>query len=121
MAEFGIDEHFNPIEETSYLYHHRAFYNPNLKVNIFASWVCCNLVPLDMIPKRFAAADQALRATGGEVFSAVSHEQYEFPYYHNYLPDGMERLECATKCMVESGCTPVFFSEGLLGNPSWDK
>ena len=51
----------------------------------------------------------------------MSHEQYEFPYYHNYLPDGMARLECAAKLMAESGCKPVFFSEGLLGNTSWEK
>jgi len=119
--EYGIDEHFNAIEENSYLAKHRVFYNPNLGVFFFVNWTCCNLYPLDVLPERFAAADAAARAAGSEVFSAVSHEQYEFPYYHNYLPDGMERLECAAKLMVESGCRPVFFSEGLLGNRSWDK
>jgi len=118
---FGFDEHFNAIEENSYLGNHRVYYNPYLGVFFFAGWTCCNLVPLDLLPQRFAAADAAARAVGGEAFSAVSHEQYEFPYYHNYLPDGMARIECAVRVMVESGCTPVFFSEGLLGNRSWDK
>ena len=118
---FGFDDHFNAIEETSYLGRHRAFYNPNLGVFFFAGWGCLNLMPLDIIPARFAAADKASAEVGGEAFSIVTHEQYEFPYYHNYLPDGMERIACAARVMVESGCKPVFFSEGLLGNKSWDK
>ena len=118
---FGFDDHFNAIEENSYLGNHRVFYNPYIGVFFFCNWCCANLVPLDQLPQRFAAADAAAKSCGSEVFSAVSHEQYEFPYYHNYLPDGMARLECAAKLMAESGCTPVFFSEGLLGNKSWDK
>ena len=118
---FGFDDHFNAIEENSYLGNHRVFFNPYLGVFFFCNWCCANLVPLDQLPERFAKADAAANSCGSEVFSAVSHEQYEFPYYHNYLPDGMARLECAAKLMAESGCTPVFFSEGLLGNKSWDK
>ena len=30
--EFGLDEHFNAIEEKSYLNNHRAYYNPYLDV-----------------------------------------------------------------------------------------
>ena len=66
----------------------------------------------------FAAAAKS----GVEFFNCASHEQYTFPYYPNYIPDHMARLEEAARCMVEDGnCKPCFFSEGILGNTAWDK
>ena len=78
-------------------------------------------MPIDQIPGRFAEAFKAAESSGNELFSGASHEQYTFPYYHNYIPDHMQRIECAAKCLVEGGCTPVFYSEGFMGNPSWGK
>ena len=62
-----------------------------------------------------------LFCVGNEIFNAASHEQYTFPYYSNYLPDHMQRIEEAMRCLVEGGCTPVFFNDGLLGNTAWEK
>ncbi|MBQ6352433.1 MAG: hypothetical protein IJJ28_04115, partial [Lentisphaeria bacterium] len=121
VMEFGLDEHFNAIEEKSYLNNHRAYYNPYLDVVFYWGYCCCNLVPIDQIPGRFAEAFKAAESSGNELFSGASHEQYTFPYYHNYIPDHMQRIECAAKCLVEGGCTPVFYSEGFMGNPSWGK
>jgi hypothetical protein len=33
----------------------------------------------------------------------------------------MQRISKAAETMVELGCKPVFFAEGLLGNKSWNK
>ncbi len=117
---FGFDEHFNVIEESSYLSNHRALYNPHLGVVFNLGYCCCNLVPIELIPKRFADAFEAAKKSGNELFGAASHEQYSFPYYHNYIPDHMERIECAIRCLVEGGCTPVFYSDGFMGNMSWE-
>ena len=57
---------------------------------------------------------------GVEAFCNASHEQYTFPYYPNYLPDHMERLELISRLMHEYGCKPVFYPEGILGNTAWD-
>ena len=118
---FGFDEHFNAMEENSYLANHRAYYNPYLGVVFYWGYCCCNLVPIEQIPPRFAEAFKAAEKSGNELFSGASHEQYTFPYYHNYIPDHMARIECAAKCLVEGGCTPVFYSEGFMGNMSWGK
>jgi len=118
---FGFDEHFNAIEENSYIENHRAYYNPYLDVVFYRGYCCCNLVPIKMIPERYEKAFEAAKVSGNELFSGASHEQYTFPYYHNYIPDHMERIECAAKCMVEGGCTPIFYSEGFMGNMSWEK
>ncbi|NMA21479.1 MAG: hypothetical protein GX927_12960 [Lentisphaerae bacterium] len=119
-AAFGA-EYFHRPEEDSYLLRERKYYNFELGVFIARGAICCNLVPLEETPARlknyFALADE----TGNEVFGAASHEQYSFPYYNNYLPDHLDRIELTVKMLVEYGCKPVFFSQGLMGNLAWDK
>ncbi|MBR2374089.1 MAG: hypothetical protein IKA87_07650, partial [Lentisphaeria bacterium] len=100
---------------------HRTMYNPHLDITFFRGNCCCNLVPLDVIPERLNKAVASAAAVGSEVFNVGSHEQYTFPYYHNYIPDHMERISKAAETMVGLGCKPVFFAKGLLGNESWEK
>lgn len=47
-----------------------------------------------------------------------THEQYFWPFYHNHIPDHAERLDRAIRWVTERGYEPVFFHEGLLGNPA---
>ena len=121
MFGFGFDEHFNRIDEVSFAANHRAYYDPNLGVVFTRGCCCCNLVPIEKIPGRYAQAFAEAEISGNEFFAGGSHEQYTFPYYHNYIPDHMQRIECAAKCLYEGGCTPVFYSEGFMGNMSWGK
>ena len=118
---FGFEEHFAVAEESSYIELHRTYYNPHLDMTFFRGNCCCNLVPLDVIPDRLNKAVRDAAAVGSEVFNVGSHEQYTFPYYHNYIPDHMERIAKAAEIMVKNDCTPVFFAEGFLGNKVWDK
>ena len=53
------------------------------------------------------------------LLSLETHEQYSFPYYFNYLPDHLDRIEAAVRRATELGFKPVFFAEGLLGNTAW--
>jgi hypothetical protein len=73
-----------------------------------------------VIPARLNNAVEKAASVGSEVFNVGSHEQYTFPYYHNYIPDHMQRISKAAETMVELGCKPVFFAEGLLGNKAWN-
>ena len=118
---FGFEEHYNVIEESSYMDQHLVMYNPHLDMTFFRCNCCCNLVPLDVIPGRLNKALADSETAGNEVFCLASHEQYTFPYYHNYIPDHMERLAKSIEVMVEAGCKPVFFSDGFLGNEVWGK
>ncbi len=115
---FGA-EYFSRPEEDSYLRQERKYYNFELGLFIARGCVCCNLVPNDHISARLQHCFDQAELSGNEVFGAASHEQYSFPYYTNYLPDHLDRLETAIRTLVEYGCTPVFFSEGLLGNSAW--
>ena len=109
-------------EERDYLNHHRCYYDPLLKLFFFASsGVCCNLIPLDQVRNRLNVAFNEADKSGAEVLIAASHEQYTFPYYSNYLPDHMQRIERAAQVMDEYGSKAIFINEGLMGNTAWDK
>jgi hypothetical protein len=114
----GMAMHYGMQEEKDFMDKNIVYYDPQLGVSFFHNTVCCNLVPLAEIPKKYAVAIQRNEERGTEILGAVSHEQYSFPYYDNYLPDHLKRLETATRCLVEAGYQPVFFSQGFLGNPN---
>lgn len=117
----GIRMHYEIPEESSYLNNHRSYYDPSIDMIFFGSSYCCNLVPLEEIPKLYAALFENAREFGFETFGGASHEQYTFPYYANYIPDHLKRIETSVRCMVEDGCKPVFFNDGILGNTAWEK
>ena len=114
----GMAMHYGMQEEKDFMDKNIVYYDPQLGVSFFHNTVCCNLVPLAEIPKKYAVAIQRNEERGTEILGVASHEQYSFPYYDNYLPDHLNRLETATRCLVEAGYQPVFFSQGFLGNPN---
>lgn len=119
VAAFGSEYFFRP-EEDSYLLQERKYYNFELGIFIARGCVCCNLVPLAETPGRLQQFFTMAEGNGNHIFGAASHEQYSFPYYANYLPDHLDRIELAVRQLTEYGCRPVFFSQGLLGNPIWE-
>ena len=116
---FGAD-YFHRPEEDSYLLRERKYYNFELGCFIARGMICCNLVALADTAARVQNHFDLARETGNEVFGAASHEQYSFPYYVNYLPDHMDRIELVARMLHEADCKAVFFSEGLLGNSAWE-
>jgi hypothetical protein len=74
--------------------------------------ICNSTKVADTVPRLSAAA--ALPDTA-EVMDLFTHEQYFWPFYHNYVPDHFERLEAAIRFVTEAGYEPVFFHEGFLG------
>jgi len=75
----------------------------------------CNLTPVEQIvPKLEAAAANPCRA---EIMDILTHEQYFWPFYENYIPDHFQRVEAAVGWLRAHGYRPVFFHEGLLGEP----
>ena len=116
----GLQMHFGHQEESDYLKHHAAYYDPSLDLIFFFGGICCNLVPLAEIPGRFEAMLRNAEQYGIDTLKFASHEQYTFPNYPNYLPDHMERIALTARLFKENGFSPVFFNEGLLGNTAWE-
>ena len=117
----GLGLHYGFGEETSYFNKHRSYYDPLLKLYFYINGVCCNLMPIETIPGKIADILSVADEYCAETFGIVTHEQYTFPYYPNYLPDHMERMDLAARLYTEAGCRPVFFNEGILGNTAWGK
>ena len=115
----GLKMHYGFEEETDYLERYHAYYDPSLDFIFYRGTICCNLVPLAEIPKRFASILKEADTLGTEALNFASHEQYTFPSYPNYLPDHMERIALTARLFAENGFEPVFFNDGLLGNTAW--
>ena len=56
-----------------------------------------------------------------DVLSLMSHEQYSYPDYFNYIPDHLDRVEEACRLATLYGYAPGWFSEGIWGNTAWDE
>ena len=118
----GLKMHYERPEELDYLKQYSAYYDPSLElIFIYGCGICCNLVPLAEIPKRFEAALRTAERNGIETLKFASHEQYTFPSYPNYLPDHMERIALTARLFAENGFEPVYFNDGLLGNTAWER
>jgi hypothetical protein len=77
--------------------------------------IVCNSTPVDRVaPTLDPLAREADRR---ETVNLLTHEQYFWPFYRNYVPDHAQRCEAAIRWTTEHGYRPVFFHEGLLGGP----
>jgi len=77
--------------------------------------IVVNSTPLDQIVPTLepVVADPCQ----GEIIDFLTHEQYFWPFYKNYLPDHAERLDRAIGFAVQRGYKPVFLQDGFLGGP----
>ncbi len=50
-----------------------------------------------------------------EVMDILTHEQYFWPFYFNYIPDHEQRMATALRFLHENGYEPIWLHEGLLG------
>jgi hypothetical protein len=117
----GLGMHYDYPEEKTYLNNHCAYFDPAIGIFFSGNGCCCNLLSRKDILKRYTEIFEVSKRYGNEIFRGASHEQYTFPYYPNYIPDHLERIEEAARCLIEIGeCKPVFFNEGLLGNMAWE-
>ena len=99
----------------------RCFYDPDHDLFLSRSFFCFNIDTPAEIEAKIRQEDAAAAATGCEMIESVGHEQYAYPHYMNYLPDYFERLETACRVPAELGYRPVFFQDGIFGNPAWEK
>jgi hypothetical protein len=75
----------------------------------------CNLTPIERVAPQLAAL--AADPKTAEVMDLMTHEQYFWEFYNNYIPDHQARVEAAIRWVTEKGYAPVFLHEGLLGGP----
>ena len=78
--------------------------------------IVVNSTPLDKI---VPTLEPLTKEPGhAEVMDILTHEQYFWPFYVQYLPDHAQRLDTAIRFVTERGYKPVFFHDGYLGRPA---
>ncbi|MDD3543748.1 MAG: hypothetical protein PHG96_00110 [Kiritimatiellae bacterium] len=68
-----------------------------------------NSTPLDQIVPKLEKITADPRQ--GEVVDLLTHEQYFWPFYKNYLPDHPQRMDRAIGYLTELGYRPVFLQD----------
>ena len=100
-----------------YLLHHHLLYDFEHELLFVKGDVCCNLLTREEIAEKLTVSCQR---PGHTTLNLLTHEQYSFDYYHNFIPDHFDRMEAAVRIATEHGYQPVFFHDGFLGNRSWN-
>ncbi|MDD4869295.1 MAG: hypothetical protein PHR77_01950 [Kiritimatiellae bacterium] len=72
-----------------------------------------NGTPLDQILPKLEKA--LANPNTAEVIDLLTHEQYFWSFYKNYLPDHPKRLDRAFAFLSERGYKPVFLDDGFYG------
>ena len=107
-VSYGIDE-----SRCAYLSGHDALMD-------FASGICLskidiivNCTPIEnIVPTLLPNIDDE---DNGEYIDILTHEQYFWPFYFNYIPDHVARMETVLRFVTEHGYKPVFQHEGFRG------
>ena len=75
--------------------------------------IVCNNTPVEQIAPTLEPLSKD--PNQAEIMDLFTHEQYFWPFYANYVPDHVGRLDAAIRWVTEHGYKPVFFHEGFLG------
>ena len=97
----------------------RTFYDKRYDICLHFDDLCCNLSEMDKIYEIFKNID--INKTKADTIVLMSHEQYSYSDYSSYLPDHLDRIETACRLATEAGYKCTFFSNGFLGNMSWEE
>lgn len=92
------------------------FYDRFLDFVLVDNLLCCNRDSQNVIAERFTT----LASDPHDTLSLMTHEQYSYSDYFNYIPDHLDRIEKACQLASENGYQPVWFNDGVLGNKSWE-
>ncbi len=100
---------------SEYINRHDALKDFNSGIVFSKADMVLNNTPIDeIVPILESLKSDALQA---EIMDIMTHEQYFWPFYVNYVPDHFERLDRAMRWLTDNGYKPVFWNDGLLGAP----
>ena len=94
-----------------------CYYDRRFDLLLCDNLLCCNYLDIEDIRNCF----QELKANPRDTISLMSHEQYSYPDYFNYIPDHLDRIEEACRLATEAGYRPIWLAQGLFGNMAWEE
>ena len=93
-----------------------AFYDRFYDLFLLDNVCCCNYDDIDLLREKFSSL-----AADREAINLMSHEQYSYADYFNYIPNHLDRVEEACRLASEGGYEPSYFANGIFGNLAWEK
>ena len=105
---------FLNLPESQYLKSHRLWHDFRRGLTYCFDGTCFNLLPMEQLDATMHAV--AEHPSQCDAIAIVTHEQYSFPYYFNYLPDHLQRIERGLAILRDHGYKSVNFNDGFLGN-----
>lgn len=107
----------NPIAD--YIADHDGWYDFDNGIVFDKLEMVVNLVPLpEVVPILEQSAANPKKA---EMIDLLTHEQYFWPFYSNYIPEHADRMDQALRWVFEHDYRPVFHSDGLYSVPTDDE
>lgn len=104
---------FQSEENARFLTQRHLWYDFRHELSFLHSGLCCNL---QEIPELTSTLDELFETPSLDVIYGMTHEQYFYKDYANYLPNHPERIEMVVRLMHEHGYKFIWPNEGLLGN-----
>ncbi len=98
---------------SEYLWRHDAWKDFESGIVFSRIDIVINNTPLDRIVPTLSPLPEDPNTA--EIMDLLTHEQYFWPFYSNYLPDHPARMDAAIRWVTENGYEPVFLHEGFLG------
>ncbi len=110
--------YFYEKEVSKYMVKKGIYFDPQYKMFLGYFPVCCNYNGKEEIAGIMDSTVSNPQWTQG--IYLMTHEQYSYPEYENYIPDHMDRMEYACKLASEADYQPVFITDGIMGNKAWE-
>ncbi|WP_372934314.1 hypothetical protein [Mariniphaga sediminis] len=101
---------------SEYISHHHLLKDFDSGIVFSKIHLVCNSTPVEKIVPTLQPLLN--HPQGAEILDLMTHEQYFWPFYANYLPDHFERLDKTIGWAAEHGYKPVFWNDGFLGAPA---
>lgn len=98
---------------SEYLSRHNAWKHFDSGMVFSRISIVCNTVPLAQTVATLEPL--AKDPNTAEIMDLLTHEQYFWPFYHNFVPDHAQRLDAAIRWCTEQGYKPIFCHEGVVG------
>jgi hypothetical protein len=100
-------------ERSAYILQHNAWKDFTSGIVFTRDSMVCNTVPVKQIAGELELLVKDPNAA--EIVNLLTHEQYFWKFYMNYIPDHFRRIETAIRWVTERGYKPVLYHEGFLG------
>ena len=100
-------------KHSEYMSRHNAWKDFESGLVFCRTSIVCNTTPIEKVVPTLAPL--AKDPNTAEIMDLLTHEQYFWPFYKNFVPDHAQRLDAAIRWCTEQGYKPIFCHEGLIG------